>query len=118
MTRRLASAIVITLAMACACASTAAAAPVLSVKKAQRLAAKKADEIRRGMLDDGAKTSAVRACGRKGSRTVECVITVVGYDQEDDFVWKCWMPVTVRAPAHASGRHGRYRVGWGSPVCA
>jgi hypothetical protein len=118
MTVRLFSAMLLALAFACACVSTAAASPALSVKKARHVAARKADKIRRQMADDGAQRSGVKTCARKGSRAVDCVIKVVGYDQEGEFGWRCWMPVTISARAHVSGRHGRYRLGWGAAVCA
>lgn len=94
------------------------AAPTLTVKEARGVAASKARHIKHQMADNGARRAAVPACQLKGVQAVLCVITVSGHDAENDFRWKCWMPLTVRRAQYWSGGNRRYRVRYGQAVCA
>ena len=101
-------------------ATAAAANSPISMKDARSVARAEAAKLKRGMADQGAQESKILACQRRKPGKVLCVVTVLGYDMDEDMDWQCWMPLTVRPPvaSAASGKRAGYRVRYRMPVCA
>ena len=94
--------------------ATEASAHGLSLPKAKALVAKKAETVKRHLRSEGATEAKVPACWRVHAHKAACYFLVLGYDRALGVHWHCMLRVTVRL----SERHGgRYRLGYGRPVC-